>query len=253
MFPRRCYDFLTNHRSHSQDGEEFTSAQLAADARMQQHGTVRCAVDSCGHIFVSGEAAKNHMELAHTDAWICDQCPYVGKSQHDLELHARNTGHTSFACKHEGCRKKFTRPDTYQRHCRTAHNNSTKRFPCKHCKKYQGSRGFKRQDHLTQHLRNYHHIGEDDVQGLHYGRRWCPKQGCPKAKPPSVFLHQPVAFASSKEGIEHMRKVHNHSNFHCPQPGCDRVNGKGYFRKADLRTHLRKVHGTDGTLEDDEK
>jgi hypothetical protein len=193
------------------------------------------------------------MQLAHTDACKCDQCPFVAKGHNSLKDHACKTGHVSFACKHEGCRKKITRSDTYQKHCRTAHDNSAKRFPCKYCKKYRGSRGFKRQDHLTQHVRNYHHIREGDIHiGWLYNRKWCPKQDCSEANPTSA-IWGPGAFASSKEGIEHMRKVHNHSDFHCPQPGCDRVNGKGYFRKADLRTHLRKVHGTDGTLEDDEK
>jgi hypothetical protein len=40
-----------------------------------------------------------------------------------------------------------------------------------------------------------------------------------------------------------MRTEHNEADFPCPQSGCDRVNGKGYFRKNDLRAHLRKVHG----------
>lgn len=43
-----------------------------------------------------------------------------------------------------------------------------------------------------------------------------------------------------------MRTVHDESEFPCLQPGCDRINAKGYFRKSDLRAHLRKVHGTDG-------
>lgn len=42
-----------------------------------------------------------------------------------------------------------------------------------------------------------------------------------------------------------MRTVHDESDFPCPRPGCDRINGKGYYRKADLRSHLRKVHGVD--------
>ena len=42
------------------------------------------------------------------------------------------------------------------------------------------------------------------------------------------------------------------ATFPAPRPGCDRVNGKGYFRKADFRAHLRKVHGTDSALPDDD-
>jgi hypothetical protein len=46
-----------------------------------------------------------------------------------------------------------------------------------------------------------------------------------------------------------MRTVHDESEFSCPQAGCVRVNGKGYFRDYDLRAHLRKVHGTDGSFD----
>jgi len=58
-----------------------------------------------------------------------------------------------------------------------------------------------------------------------------------------------TAFASSAEWIKHMRTVHDESIFSCLHPGCDRVNGRGYFRNADIRSHVRKVHGTDVFLE----
>jgi hypothetical protein len=66
-----------------------------------------------------------------------------------------------------------------------------------------------------------------------------------------VFSGDPTkrAFSSSKEWIKHMRTVHDESEFSCPQAGCVRVNGKGYFRDYDLRAHLRKVHGTDGSFD----
>ena len=187
------------------------------------------------------------MRKMHPNTFKCDECMFVGSSAYELGLHALDEGHLSFVCKHEGCEKKFARLDTYQRHGRV-HREDAKRFPCKHCKKYRGRNGFKRKDHLTQHIRNYHHIGEDD-QVASFHRKWCPKKDCTESKPVGAHPKDTGIFPSWKEWVKHVRTVHDESEFSCPQPGCDRVNGKGYFRPADLRTHLRKVHGMDGSLD----
>ncbi|EUC34656.1 hypothetical protein COCCADRAFT_61878, partial [Bipolaris zeicola 26-R-13] len=124
------------------------------------------------------------------------------------------------------------------------HQDDAKRFPCKYCKKYRGSNGFKRRDHLTQHVRSYHHIGENDGDKYGtYGSYWCPKIECIHHKESPYGFGNWGAFSALAEYIKHMRNVHDESDFPCPQPGCDRVDSKGYFRKADLRNHLRKVHG----------
>ena len=151
-------------------------------------------------------------------------------------------------CKHEGCEKKFSRLDTYQRHQRT-HQEDAKRFPCKYCKKYRGKNAFGRKDHLTQHVRGYHHINEGGQGETPYDRKWCPKKDCIDTIPSMADYRQPGVFRSPKEWFKHVRTVHDESEYSCPQHGCDRVNGKGYFREADLRAHLRKVHGTDGTFD----
>jgi len=208
----------------------------------------KCIIPSCEFRYTSQWQYKEHMRAVHQDAFTCDECMYVGSGQYGLGLHASNTGHASFICKHDGCEKKFSRLDTYQRHQRT-HREDAKRFPCKYCKKYRGKSAFKRKDHLTQHVRNYHHIGEDKQRGHLLDRKWCPKKECTESKPATVFIRDLGVFTSSKEWVKHMRTVHDESEFSCPQPGCDRVNGKGYFREADLRAHLRKVHGTDGSFD----
>ena len=187
------------------------------------------------------------MKAEHHDAFTCDECMYVGSSQYELGLHASNTGHASFICNYDGCEKKFSRLDTYQRHQRT-HRHDAKRFPCKYCKTYRGKSAFKRKDHLTQHVRNYHHIGEGDHVAK-WNRKWCQKKECTESRPDPMSLPGPGVFTSSKEWVKHMRTVHDESIFSCPQHGCDRINGNGYFRPADLRTHLRKVHGTDGSFD----
>jgi len=204
---------------------------------------------SCEFQYTSQSAYKDHMRAMHQDVLTCDECMYAGKSQYEIALHASSTGHASFICKHDGCEKKFARLDTYQRHQRT-HREDAKRFPCKYCRKYRGKNGFKRKDHLTQHVRIYHHIGEGEQIGHKFDRKWCPKEECSQSKPAFMSFRDQGAFTSSDGWIKHMRTVHDESEWSCPQHGCDRVNGNGYFRPADLRTHLRKVHNTDGSFDE---
>ncbi|KAH6881953.1 hypothetical protein BKA58DRAFT_372474 [Alternaria rosae] len=235
------------------NGMTAVGAGISSTGTMIQQATSqpwdkRCIILSCEFRYTSQWQCKEHMRAMHQDAFTCEQCMYVGTSHYELGLHASDTGHASFICKHDDCEKRFSRLDTYQRHERT-HREDAKRFPCMHCRKYQGKNGFKRKDHLTQHLRNYHHIGEDKQVGHLRDRKWCPKKECTESRPASVAFWEEGVFRESKEWVKHVRTVHDESEFSCPQAGCDRVNGKGYFRPADLRVHLRKVHGTDGSFD----
>jgi len=224
------------------------SANFESQQLQTQPGSRNCIIRSCEFRCNEWQDYATHLQAAHQDAFTCDECMHVGKTQDAIALHASNTGHASFICKNEDCEKKFSRLDTYQRHQRT-HREDAKRFPCKYCKKYRGKSAFKRKDHLTQHVRNYHHIGEDKQRGHLHNRQWCPKKECTESKPVPLLNRDVGVFTSSKEWVKHMRTVHDESEFPCPQPGCDRIDGKGYFREADLRAHLRKVHGTDGTFD----
>jgi len=249
---KRCRNSLTGTGSGFLDQMiepiDVLSTKFGPQQLQTQHGRRKCVIGSCEFRYDQGWDCKTHLQAVHQDIFTCDECMYVGKNQFEVGLHASNTGHASFICKHDGCEKKFSRLDTYQRHQRT-HREDAKRFPCKYCRKYRGKNAFKRKDHLTQHVRNYHHIGEGEQIGHMDDRKWCPKARCTESKPATVSWRAPGVFASSKEWVKHMRTVHDESGFSCPQHGCDRINGNGYFRPADLRAHLRKVHGTDGSLD----
>ncbi|KAH8641695.1 hypothetical protein IG631_04636 [Alternaria alternata] len=224
-------------------------ASFAASQSQPYHVIKKCAIKSCAFRYVAAEDGKHHMQTMHHGMTSCDQCQEVFMSTWNLEFHASNLGHTAFICKQEDCEKGFTRVDTYSRHQRS-HQKDARRFPCKYCRKYRGKNGFKRKDHLTQHVRNYHHIGEDSTSSMHWCT-WCPKSDCTKSEPAGVARYSAESvFSSSKQWISHMRTEHDECEYSCPQPGCDRVKGKGYFRAADLRTHLRKVHGTDGSFDE---
>ncbi|ORY01805.1 hypothetical protein BCR34DRAFT_90324 [Clohesyomyces aquaticus] len=236
--------------------EESSYSKLSRHAGMTNHKTLRCRAQPCDYLYSStGGAYRNHFANSHPELLKCSECNESFLNQWRFEVHAYQTGHRAITCTHAECGKAFARIDIFQRHQKT-HEDVVKRHPCKHCRKYRGENGFKRKDHLTQHLRNYHHIGEDDARNgtriLSFANMSCPVEDCVDYRGPGTAWKD-LPFQKSSDRAQHMRKVHNESIYPCPEPGCDRVGGKGYIRRADLRAHLRKVHGTNGALEGDKK
>jgi uncharacterized Zn-finger protein len=154
-----------------------------------------------------------------------------------LEEHAYAKDHAAILCPQEECGSAFSRYDVFKRHL-LRHQEDVKRHSCKYCKKYRGNNEFKRKDHLVQHLRNFHHIGEDEAKEGSWSSY--PHQDCTAYRHVSRFNDAP--FKRTSELTTHMKKVHNESPFPCPILGCDRVNGKGYFRRRDLIKHKQKKH-----------
>ncbi|KAF2865465.1 hypothetical protein BDV95DRAFT_586467 [Massariosphaeria phaeospora] len=235
--------------------------QLVFHARRTSHATLICRMKPCTFKTYSyaNEFYYDHMRTDHPDTHTCDECTQSFRSQVQLNFHASDMGHAAFKCRHTNCGKTFARLDTYDRH-QKSHDEDAPRHPCKYCKKYRGLNGFKRKDHLTQHLRGYHHIGEHVINGHEaWGRTLaCPHKDCPEYRESQywedrTFVWNDRAFTKRADYVSHMRKIHDESEFSCPEFGCDRVGKKGYFRRADLRTHLKKVHGTDGSFAGDEE
>jgi predicted small metal-binding protein len=80
------------------------------------------------------------------------------------------------------------------------------------------------------------------------GKTCCPRKGCPAYREKDWAHNAP--FKEISDYAKHMRTVHVESDYPCTVPGCDRVGAKGYFRKIDLRKHMKRVHDID-RLEDD--
>lgn len=163
----------------------------------------------------------------------------------ELESHAWVEKHAAFLCPEDGCDSTFTRIDVMRRH-NLKHTPDARRYPCPHCKKYRGKTGFKRMDHLTQHLRGYHHIREDESAPLVI-RRSCPHTDCfayrglvrNNGTSYRIINH---AFQKQSDWTAHMKSVHDESPFPCTVPGCGRTGGKGYYRERDLKKHISKEH-----------
>jgi uncharacterized Zn-finger protein len=207
-----------------------------------------CLFPSCNFQSERQYGLREHMRNEHLELLQCHECNKNYSSFSQVEIHAFSEDHAAFICPSEGCVSTFSRIDVFKRHL-IGHREDVKRFSCNYCKKYRGKNGFKRKDHLTQHLRNYHHIGEDSTTNVFQGDS-CPYKDCESYREGAFFNDGSKtwnfgnhAFKRSPDYIAHMRKVHNESPFPCSVSGCDKVNGKGYFRKRDLTKHQQKKHG----------
>jgi DNA-directed RNA polymerase subunit RPC12/RpoP len=103
---------------------------------------------------VTSDMSKHRQHLKH-HGYTCHQCARSFTSHADLNRHAEIHGHESYHC--NDCDASFSRLDVLKRH-KLQHVPSPVKYSCSHCKKWKAPNGFERKDHLTQHLRNYHHI-----------------------------------------------------------------------------------------------
>lgn len=103
--------------------------------------------------------------------------------------------------------------------------------------RYQGNNGFKRNDHLQQHLRGYHGIvSEARYDGLIYGSPFRCLRGDCYRKAAEQNLR------SLHELTEHMWTEHNSSVFECEKQSCERVGMNGFSTKKELQVHVKKDH-----------
>lgn len=198
------------------------------------HLAFACPIAFCSFRYENSAGLLHHLNNDHVELRTCHQCGEVFWCREALSGHAASTGHAAYACEEVGCEATCSRYDVYVRH-KALHREDVPRFPCPHYKRHRGRDGFKRKDHLTQHLRNYHHIGEEDVVG---DSKSCYHEDC------SAYREQPRyeghAFKKSSDYTAHVRKAHDESPYPCTKPGCNRVGGKGYFRERDLMKHQKK-------------
>lgn len=185
----------------------------------------------------------------------CQQCNLYFPTRAILKSHAREAQHSPYRCR---CGTFFSRLDVLRRHIQTFQPEIS--YPCPHCKKHRGSRAFARLDHLTQHIRGYHHMesgdDSDEIQSPHSSRKRkttfkCLYETCsyttpmssePDQQMPTVVMSR--TFQTRGEFTKHLREVHNESTFPCVEMGCSRVGRKGFFRKKDLLKHVKDHHSS---------
>jgi len=240
--------------------EAMSEGHLQGHAKWENHRIYKCPYDQCDGAFSDLGAQRKHLLKIHVpdsddhgnvrpnSTKMCDECHQVFKSDAELCRHARELQHRPYACK---CSVKFSRIDVFERHLRK-YQPGHPTYPCTHCKRHRGDNGFKRPEHLTQHLRSYHHIEVGDrVTSAPYSRyKWpvCSHLGCHQYRDAKFFelaateQDNTKPFASQADFTNHMREVHEESTFPCDVPHCHRVGGKGYSREKDLMNHRRAMH-----------
>lgn len=134
-------------------------------------------------IFPSNPDKHGHVQSAHPNT--CMECQESFRNTSDLISHGLNEEHAPFMCK---CGKSFTRDDVLRRHVK-AYQPELQKYACPHCKSGPGRKSFKRKDHLTQHIRGYHHIGKVQYP-LSRGIYLCPHSDCLQYREPSFRICQ---------------------------------------------------------------
>jgi hypothetical protein len=221
-----------------------------------------CPTPWCDEQFESRVQVLEHMRILHKELQGCASCSWQPEDATSntslfakIESHAARSMHVAFRCPLDSCLSTFSRFDALQRHY-VIHQKNSPRHECKHCKKYQGIQGFKRLDHLEAHLRNYHRINLAQTGARSAAS--CPRLGCKEYRVGAYKLglddemilahnHYNVdnishAFQTTEEYRVHMKKEHNFARFPCFAKECERIGGKGYWRKRDLEKHQAKEH-----------
>ena len=213
----------------------------------------------CNQLFVTSWERDAHQRTPHTNGhgrlatptpFDCVECGVSLASKTDLLRHAKQMQHQPYSCE---CGALFSRLDVLNRHLNSLSTNDPE-YPCKYCRRHRGANGFRRRDHLTQHIRNYHHLEmndestEDSTSRLAYSFPMCTHPDCPhyrdeafKTLPRSIQkTNKP--FPTQSAYTKHMREEHNECPFPCDVQGCDRVGRRGYFREKDMIKHRRQSH-----------
>ncbi|KAF4872746.1 Zinc finger protein Gfi-1 [Colletotrichum siamense] len=234
---------------------------LKDHARQLRHEIYRCNAARCEKRFATEAERDAHQRRPHLEGHrrsetshpnSCAECRKEFKSRAQLQQHAIEAQHTPFACV---CGKGFARLDVLYRHL-DSFGNQMPKYPCQFCKKHRGKNGFKRRDHLVQHIRGYHKFeAEEKLGDILPSRRGkygipqvCPYPGCEFHRGDSFKelsaeeQRSSKPFSTQAEYTKHMKEAHDFTPFACNVAGCVKTGKKGYSREKDLINHRKKEH-----------
>ncbi|KAI3335757.1 hypothetical protein F4824DRAFT_489379 [Ustulina deusta] len=177
-------------------------------------------------------------------SWLALPSPHVG--QHFV------ISQSPFKCH---CGKEFARLYTLERHIQSARKHVVPEHPCHECTAYQGKNGFRRKDHLVQHLRVFHKYDHDQLAALFRPRRTrmlhipvCHFESCeyyrgPEFKDLDIGQQEKNRpFDKQSDYTAHMKEEHDWSPYPCKVPGCTKLDGKGFFSTTALEKHCKEKH-----------
>jgi hypothetical protein len=166
-------------------------------------------------------------------------------SKANLLRHATEFQHRPYACE---CGGQYSRLDVPNRHLNTFAIYEPK-FPCTFCRLHRGPDGFRRADHLAQHLTNYHnHESERKVRSSWYNFPVCPHPNCPQHRDESFTKlllrmqqgRNPFPFNLRLPSICGMSTTN--PNFLVMYLDVSVLGEKGYSRQKDLKKHREDTH-----------
>ncbi|KAF5876979.1 putative zinc finger x-linked protein [Botrytis fragariae] len=253
-------------------GSNFhTLKGLEEHCRTANHEALHCPIPGCFVALSGSYQGKDHLKRCHgAKRLACHQCEDLFENTVRLDSHARRSGHSAYICRYPDCESTAGRISDLIRH-QACHKKDAPRHPCPHCRTYRGNNGFKRKDHLRQHIRNYHKIESNYIGPLSSSPFLCENDNCQDyaryriqnlrslddliqhmltEHNSSVFICDKMScdrvglngFDTKKLLQDHIKKEHP-SPFQCTHPGCDRVGSKGWFRERDQKKHMFQKHG----------
>lgn len=130
------------------------ASQTILTSHMKCHVPKQYHCIECGEKFARGENLKRHIRHRHSEAtYCCNYCPRKLKTREAQVLHERShTGEKPFACRTEGCEKRYASITDRRRHEMASHTGE-RPHRCSYC-----VASFVRKRQLTIHERK--HTGE---------------------------------------------------------------------------------------------
>ncbi|PQE05908.1 AMP-binding enzyme protein [Rutstroemia sp. NJR-2017a BVV2] len=205
------------------------------------HYVFCCPFPNCASRFSGGASTdvRDHVKTSHRDdTYTCAECGDENISRPQLDYHGSGHGHSAYICRYPNCDSTAAQFADLVRH-QACHKKDVPRYPCPHCRSYRGNNGFKRKDHLQQHIRGYHKI---EATVTHTGDIGTSPFCCRFTECKRWGVYHEQNLRSLEDLTEHMRAQHSSSAYICNKPSCERVGMNGFGTKKDLQVHVKKDH-----------
>ncbi|KUJ23274.1 uncharacterized protein LY89DRAFT_177754 [Mollisia scopiformis] len=241
-------------------GQKIPDLQgLKQHCHAAKHESFKCGVSTCQQT-LSGDrwSLEKHFQHHPEVKFRCNKCQIGFDTPTKLDQHCSSSNHAGYHCPYPNCNSECGQSRDLQKH-QLIHKKTTARYPCNHCRAYRGMNGFKRKDHLRQHIRKYHRIEDYDFNEYCYHGSCYHKsfQSLEEYTDHTLQEHQSMPYIcrqkdcdrkdmngfANKNELEFHAKNDHALPYRCSFLACDRVGTKGWRRKVDMAKHMAKKHG----------